>query len=347
MKILFIHSGLSSFMKTDFDILSSVHEVRGFDFPGPAGGWYKTLRRLPSLWQNIIWADLTFSWFGKLPAFFAVLFSKILGKKSMVVVSGGEVCRFSYLVGGKEYRSICTQPLKKWFPRYMARRADLLLPVSQYVYQEAIASVGADPRRMKKICHGFDTDYFCRSGDKEKDASVITVVEVTAENLYGKRLLEFVAAARSLPGTLFMLIGPNLDGTVMDLKKKSPANMLFTGGLYGADLVERLSRASVYVQASVQESFGCALAEAMACECVPVVTRIPALEEVVGECGIYLDEPVTSQEIAEKIKIALQHPELGKKARQRIIEKFSLGQRKEELLRAVEMVIGQSDSHDK
>jgi glycosyltransferase involved in cell wall biosynthesis len=336
MKILFIPSATSSFMRTDFDILSEVHDVRSFDFPGPSGGWFKIIRRLPLLWRNVKWADLTFSWFGKLHAFFAVLFSKILKKKSVVVISGGEVCRFSFLVSGKNYRGICTQPIKRWFPRYVARWADLLLPVSQYVYQEALESVGADPRRMKMIYHGFDTDIFKPKYNVMKDSSVVTIGEVMEENLYNKRFLEFVESAEFLPGNPFILIGPNRDGVVKGLKNITAPNLVFTGGVYGKDLINFLNKASVYVQASICESFGCALAEAMACECVPVVSRIPALEEVVGDCGVYLNNPVTPQEIAKKVKIALRRPELGKCARERIIEKFPLEKRCRALLDAID-----------
>lgn len=331
---------MSTFVKTDFDILSEVHDVRGFDFPGPSEGWFKIIRKLPFLWRNIKWADLTFAWFGKLHAFFAVLFSKILEKKSVVVVSGGEVCRFSFPVSGEKYRSICTQPIKCWFPRYVARWADLLLPVSRYVYQEALESVGADPRRMKMIYHGFDTDIFKPKYNVMKDSSVATIGEVMDENLYRKRFLEFTKSARFLPGNPFILIGPNRDGAVKELKDIAPSNLVFTGGIYRKDLINFLNEASVYVQASQFESFGCALAEAMACECVPVVSRIPALEEVVGDCGIYLDNPVSPQEIAKKIEIALKYPELGKRARKRIIEKFPLEKRKRELLKAVASLNG-------
>lgn len=70
--------------------------MRAFDFLGLKHGWYQVIKQLPTLWQCVKWADLTFSWFGKLHAFYAALFSQILRKKSVVVVSGGEVCRFSF-----------------------------------------------------------------------------------------------------------------------------------------------------------------------------------------------------------------------------------------------------------
>ena len=324
---------MPAFAKTDFDILSEAHDVCAFDFPSPHRGWSHVVKCLPALWRDVQWADLTFSWFGKLHAFFTVLFSQVLGKKSAVVVSGGEVCRFSF--GGGRYRSPCTQPIRRWFPQYVARRADLLLPVSGYAHQEAIESVGADPQHMKMIYHGFDINRFRRPPSVMKNGFVITVGEVMDENLYRKRFSEFVAAAELLSDVPFVLVGSDRDGTKDKLKESASANVRITGYIPDEDLIDRLSQASVYVQASAFESFGCAVAEAMACECVPVVTRIPALREVVGDCGIYLDQPVTPEEIASRVQLALQYPELGQRARQRVVENFSLERRRKELLETV------------
>lgn len=324
---------MPTFAKTDFDILSKVHDVRTFDFSSPHDGIAKLIMCLPRLIRGILWADISFSWFGKLHAFFAVFLSRILRKKSIVVVSGGEVCRFSFDNG--RYQSICSQSGKRWFPRYIARYADLLLPVSKYVYHEAIESVNANPTRMKMIYHGFDTNWFkCLSGI-EKQRIAITVAEVTDANLYHKGLLDFIMAAEYVPEVPFLLIGPDRDGTAEKLRERLPKNVVLMGGLYNQDLVEQMNQASVYVQASAWESFGCAVAEAMACECVPVVTKIPALKEVVGNCGLYLDDPLTPQEIAKKVRLALQCPELGRRARQRVVENFSIERRQEELLKTV------------
>lgn len=333
MKILFVHVGMPTFAKTDFDILSEVHDVRAFNFPSPQNGWGQVVKHLPALWRGVQWANLTFCWFGKLHAFFGVLFSKILGKKSTVVLSGGEVCRFSFNNG--QYRSLCTRPVLKWFPKYVKHHADIILPVSNYVYHEVVESVNANIQRMKMIHHGFDTSLFKKWPDVKKERTAIIVAIVTDETLYQKRIPEVIEASKFATDVSFVLVGPDKDGTGERLRVGVPKNAKMIGGLYGADLVEQMSRAAVYVQPSAHESFGCAVAEAMACECVPVVSRIPALKEVVGDCGIYLDNPVTPQEIADKVKVALRHPELGKQARQRVIENFSLERRRKKLLKAV------------
>lgn len=335
MKILFVHSDMPTFAKIDFDILSKIHEVRILNFSGHRQGLFRLLKTLPVLWRDVRWSDMTYSWFGKLPAFFAVLFSRILNKRSVVVVSGGEVCSFTFANG--RYRSICTHPIKKWFPKYIAKNANMILPVSKYVMREAITNIGVSAEKIKMIYHGFDANKFYRKADGSKKPSVITIAEIMEENLYHKRLVEFIESARLLPKLQFVVIGPDFDGTLDKIKKMAPKNVKFTGGLYEHDLVEYLSSAAVYVQASVWESFGCAVAEAMLCECIPVVSRIPALEEVVGDCGIYLANPVTAQEIAEKVQLALKKKEMGTLARLRVINNFSLDARRKNILESIKL----------
>ena len=79
-----------------------------------------------------------------------------------------------------------------------------------------------------------------------------------------------------------------------------------------------------------------ALAEAMLCECVPVATERGALPEVVGDTGFYTqygDEKIT----ADAIEKAL-HSQKGRKARERVKEKFSREVREEKLARLIEEI---------
>jgi hypothetical protein len=85
MKILFGHQEMSSFVEKDLRILEQAHEVREYRFRG--------VRDLPGLVQNVMWCDITFSWFGKLHAFYAVLFSKLLRKVSHVGDERGLLCK--------------------------------------------------------------------------------------------------------------------------------------------------------------------------------------------------------------------------------------------------------------
>ncbi|NQE04613.1 hypothetical protein C5S32_01970 [ANME-1 cluster archaeon GoMg1] len=53
-------------------------------------GKKRMLKFLIGTLKEVLWADVTFSWFADVRAFAAVLFSKIFRRKSIVVVGGYE-----------------------------------------------------------------------------------------------------------------------------------------------------------------------------------------------------------------------------------------------------------------
>jgi len=329
MKILFIHQYLSTFIKKDLEILKEKHEVREVVFRGKLAP-LKVLR-------NIFWCDIAFCWFGKLNAFFAILFGKVLGKKIIVVAGDDDVT--NAIVNGRPY-GLCSHPIKKYFAYFIFSMVDLILPVSEYSYGETIANAKADPKKVKTILHGFDSDLFKKQVTVKKMPVVATIANINNENYYRKGLNLFVETARKISYVDFIIIGPVFDVKVARrLLDGAPPNLKLIGPRFSQDLVDILSSVSVYVQASEWESFCCAVAEAMLCECVPIVSKNAALPEVVGSAGLYLDR-LSSDELAEKIKDAFNHPELGKIVRQRILENFPLSKRRDALLKAVETMEG-------
>ena len=95
-------------------------------------------------------------------------------------------------------------------------------------------------------------------------------------------------------------------------------------------MLKYYQRAKVYVQVSAHEGFGCSLAEAMLCECVPVVTNKGAIPEVVGDTGFYVpygDLKATAEAIKEALK-----SDRGKEARERIKRMFPVEKREEKLV---------------
>ncbi len=314
-----------NFVKKDLEILKSKHNVKEFH--------YKGLKDAPSLIIGILKSDLAFSWFGKLHAFFAVLFSKLFGKKCIVVAGGDDVaCEPEIKYGMFSFW------WKKWCPLFVFKYADLILCVSEFNRFEALRNAKAQPQKVKMIYHGFSENSFRRIEEIPKENIAITIGQISKETRIKKGLELFIKSASFLPEVKFILIGPDIDGTLKKLRRIAPANVSLIGGLYGDKLVELCNMAKVYVQASFHESFGCSIAEAMLCECIPVVSMKAAIPEVVGDCGFYIEE-LTPEMIAEKIKEALSVPlESGKRARKRIKTIFPLEKRKRELLEAVESV---------
>lgn len=319
MRICLVTQSWDSWVQNDFEILRSAgHQVRVIQFRG--------LRDIPTVLGGTIWADLTFSWFGKLHAFFTVLFSRLLGKTAVVVAGGDDVANEPDIGYG-----MFTYWWKKWCPLFVFRYGDFILSVSHTNYLETIKNAKADPAKTKLVYHGFNEQKWKPMNDVVKENLVLTVGKVNDETFLKKGLCLFVQTAKYLPDLSFVLVGPWENRAIERLKAIASPNITFTEALYGEDLRQMYSRAKVYIQASRHESFGCTVAEAMLCECVPVVARRAALPEVVGDCGIYVDE-LTPESVAAAIKEALQKPELGQAARQRAMRSFPLERRREALL---------------
>ena len=331
MKILFIYQKKMSFVARDLKILSERHAVREICFTGRKGLWHNIVPNLRELWDGVKWCDLTFSWFGKLHAYFAVMFSRILKKKSIVVSGGDDVASNADIGYGLFARRGVS-----WCPLYVFKNADSILSVSKSNYYETMTNAKAASAKVKLIYHGFEGDIFRRRPEIEKEPVILTVARITAETLIKKGLRLFVECAQLMPETKFLLVGPGDERALEKLKKIASPNVAFIGPLYGAKLVEIFSRAKVYAQLSGGESFGCAVAEAMLCECVPVLSRMGALPEVGGDAAIYIDshEP---DHVSLKLRQALAS-DIGAKARQRILEVFPLEKRRVSLLMAVENI---------
>jgi glycosyltransferase involved in cell wall biosynthesis len=320
MKILFVyHKKMVSFIQKDLEALKKKHEVKVLRF--------SSILDVYAIWKGSLWCDLVFCWFGSLHAFFPVLFSKLLGKKSAVIAGGYDVVYLPEI----KYGLFCFW-WKKWCPSVLFRYADLILTVSQSTTKETLENAKADPKKIRLVYLGFDSDIPKARSSPEKSATVLTAGNVNRSTVNKKGLRLFAESSKFLPDVEFLLVGRWVDDSVDYLKSIASSNMRFLDEIDQPALFELMRKSKVYVQASRHESFGCALAEAMLCECVPVVTKSAAIPEVVGDCGFFLTRE-SPEELARLIRKALNSsPEAGQKARERIENLFPLAKREEKLL---------------
>lgn len=313
IKILFVYSALGSFVRRDLEILEKCFHVKKMKvIMSPL-----TVLRLL---KGILWADVVYAWFIKLNTFFAVLFCMVLRKKCIIVAGGYDVAYVPEINYGALF-----SPWRRIMVKFVLEHASKVLAVSGSNRNQIMRL--ARPKRLKLVYNGVDAEKFKPSGEKEN--LVITVGRVSDSTIKRKGLDTFVKAAACLPDVRFILIG-KYDGSIERLKKMAGSNVIFTSYVSEESLLRYYQRAKVYCQLSAHESFGVALAEAMSCCCVPVVTRRYALPEVVGDTGFYA--PYNDPEAtAEAIRKALKSDK-GMKARERIKKHFSLEAREKRLI---------------
>lgn len=321
-KVLFIYRSFQTFIDGDYNILRKYFIVKKLKFSGIIS-FYKIFKGTKD-------TDFCFIWFANVWSVAAIIFSRLFKKKVIIVAGGYDAANEPEINYG-----LMQHPILKYAAKFSFNHADLVLAVSHSTKRELIENTKIKDPTV--IYNGVDVKRFYPKEEKDRNL-IITVGAVKKSNLTKKGLATFVKSAKYLPEKKFILIGKHADSSISYLKSTAPKNVEFTGFVTSEELLSYMRRAKVYVQVSAHESFGVALAEAMLCECVPVVSARTALPEVVGDTGFYVHE-LTPGETARQIEKALCS-NLGEKARERIINNFSIEKREEELIKKISEVVG-------
>jgi glycosyltransferase involved in cell wall biosynthesis len=322
---------MATFVRNDLKLLQRHFNVRSVNvtlFLVPRRGDY--LLAYLRLLKEILWADVVYAWWADLNAVFMVLFCRFLRKKSIVVVGGYEVAYVPEIGYGT-----LLAPIGRIEVKFVLRHASKILAVSESSRKEILRF--AKPKAMEVVYNGVDVEKFKPSGVKEN--LVITVGGITSATIKKKRFDVFVEASKYLTAAQFVLIGKFLDDSIRQLESKAASNVKFTGYIPEESLLQYYQKAKVYCQLSTQESFGVALAEAMACGCVPVVARKYSLPEVAGDTGFYV--PYNDPEATAKAIEKALRSDKGAKARERVQKYFSSKAREKKLIREISDLIEQ------
>jgi glycosyltransferase involved in cell wall biosynthesis len=198
---------------------------------------------------------------------------------------------------------------------------------------------------------GVDTDKYYPGKLRVQDRYlVVSIAHLNRFSIARKKLKLVIQSipfvVKELPQVRFVIAGSKEDGfeeLELLVKEINVSDFVyFPGRITTEEKINLYQKAKVFVQPSAFEAFGMAQAEAMSCG-VPVITnKVGALNEVVGECGIYLanDDP---KELAEYIcrlfKDEALWTDLSIKSRERIQANFSYQLRKDKIREVIEMIM--------
>jgi glycosyltransferase involved in cell wall biosynthesis len=334
--ILFFYNNYTSFVRTDFEILTSVYQVRKYQFK-PVKGLVNTAIELIKqfLFLSVhIWKyDAVYIWFADYHSLLPVFFAKIFTKKSFLVIGGYEVCRIKNL----NYGALCSK-LRGFFCIRSMYLSTLNLTVSSYINRKVKFIAPGSKTQLVYNC--VDLEKFSNKNN-EKENLVLTVGIIENErSFFLKGIDTFIEVARRTPAYQFIIIGLN-ENKLSALISNSPGNLKVVGIVTHNELPVYYSRAKFYCQFSRSESFGVSVAEAMFYGCIPIVTNEGGMPEIIGDTG-YIVSRNTEQISQLLIKMPNEKSDLQIAAHRRIIANFSLHTRKEILITRISNILTQN-----
>jgi len=328
-KILFIYTNYSTFVSTDFDILATENEVTKYRFK-PVKGLFKTavqfFKQLFYLVFNIWKFDVVFIWFADYHSFLPVLFARLIGKKSFVVIGGYDVAN----IPEYKYGSL-SSPLRKKLTLFTFKYATCCLSVVEEL-ENKIKQV-CPKAKTKTIYTGYKFEGEKSTVFEQERGKIILTVSVTEnrQRLYIKGLDRFRELAEKLPDYSFYLVGANENAR--HLFEPVPANLTLLPPMNQAGLKDYYTKASFYAQFSRSEGLPNALCEGMLYGCIPLGTKVGGIPAAIGNLGLLMDE-WDVKTAAEYVKNN-QNKANREAFSLRIKEKFDLGFRKEQLLNEI------------
>jgi glycosyltransferase involved in cell wall biosynthesis len=261
--------------------LSKKHQVTKYQYK-PVKGFVKTaiqfIRQFFYLLFQIWKFDALFVWFADYHSFLPVVFAKTTGKKSFVVVGGYDVVKMPELNYG-----VFVSKIRGYCALFSMKQSTLNLAVSKNVERKVRWITKKTNTQLLYNCVNIPAK---NNLQIEKENLIITVGLIDSERTFFLKGIDtFLKVAETLPNFRFMVIGmsKNLSHEILNTR---PKNVEWIERVNHDELENYYKKAKIYCQFSRSESFGVAIVEAMNFGCIPVVTNVGGMPEIVGNYGI-------------------------------------------------------------
>ncbi len=319
-RIFFSSTLFTPFIEEDHRIL-----VRYFDVRKLIAEKLTALVKIP---LYVLRSDVVFAWLGSVYAGYAVICSRLFGKKSVIVVAGVDASKDAEINYG-----MWLSPWRSKILRYAYRNADKLLPVDPFLEKEIKRLAEYDGRNIVMIAFGFDATQW-PAGESKKDMVLCVASCDNRDRLRKKGIDKLFNAARMLPDVPFQVIGVH-QRILVEVKSLAPPNVEIISYVPRSQLLPFYQKAKVYCQPSFTEGLPNTLCEAMLCGCIPVGTRAGGIPTAIADTG-YLVEYRDQVGLVNALKQALASPSSdGRKARERMTTEFALKKRERLLVEVI------------
>lgn len=304
-KLLLIYTNYSSFVKADYEILSSSFQVTRYKFRPEKGGILlvvQFIKQIVYLLINCLRYDFLLIWFADTHAFLPVLAAKLFRKKSAIVIGGFDAVSIPEL----NYGLFCANKPRQILAKFAIRNASFLLPVdgtlvenTNYYADKTGKGLPVGVRHFVKgikgeiriVPTGYDPGFWKPVAGIVRHKSVVTVGSIPDWKRWYLKGCDFLAqVAAELPEMPFHIYGVG-DAMMAELRKSSlPENLFLHGLVTTEELPAIYSSHQIYAQLSMSEGLPNVLCEAMLCGCIPVGSDVNGIPGVTGDKNLIISE---------------------------------------------------------
>lgn len=283
-RILFVYTSFSTFVAQDYEILAAQNKVDKFQFElskkASTFAW-QFIRQFILLllfgWKY----DVFFIWFADYHSLLPVVFAKITGKRSILVVGGYDLnClpEFKYGALNNKFRA--------FFSKGSFKHATINLPVAISLKNKLLKRY--PNAQVIDLPTSQNIDRFnIQSFDREKIITTIALIS-RHQTMMVKGMDRFKELAEYMPDYHFTIIG--IHSEAQRFFEPIPSNLELLPPIKHEELNAYLNRSSFYLQPSRSEGLPNALCEAMLCGCIPMGMNVGDVQEAIGPLGFVLDE---------------------------------------------------------
>ena len=343
-RLLYFFPVNTTFVEADRQLLARHFRVKAFWFDGTNKSRtpLRFFMQLVFLLRHGFRARVLVSHFSGYHSLLPAIFGFVLRKPHFIILNGTECNNFPEFGYG-----YLRKPLLYRCSDWSLRLATRLLPVSEalvwspytyfparYAEQGLKAFYPGLKTPVTVVYNGVDIEKFRATDDAKRSVNTFITVAAGIQDrdraaIKGVDLV--LELATRLPDVSFTVVG-GAENIGIDL----PGNVTHMAHVPNEKLAGLMQRHAFYLQLSVSEGFGIALAEAMLCGCVPIVSNVGILPAIAGDSGhVLLHRNVAA--LMDLVQGAMRDytPEAGKAARAHILDHYPQEKRERELIQAI------------
>ncbi len=343
MSICYIINKNSSFAEKDFKILSCYFKVIKVNFR------YKNkitfLISLPKIVFELIScickSKLILIQHAGYHSFISLCINKVFKRKTLVILGGSDCfsyCEFQYGNYCKSLMSIATKLSVQWADKLIFKSESMYSFFDTYNYEPGkikglVNHIKVINKPLSIIPNGYDYINIGSSNFTKNDVFITVASNLDLNsNIYKLKGIDLIIdIASSFPEFTFIIVGLKKG----QITKSFSSNITFYPELENDKVIELLLACKYYLQLSRSEGFPNALCEAMLCGCIPIVSNVSSMPEIINENGVVLLKP-NKHALKIAINKAIQLPSsFAFKNREQIRINYPLINRENKLLKLI------------